>query len=79
MSGCWPRWRSRADQLLAPLRDRLQAVARILLHVTRADGRTISVSHTFPLPTAAAEPVRLALASLLERVPGTGKGRRRSP
>ena len=64
----------RADRLLVPLRDRLQAVARILLAITRADGRTIPVSHTFPLPTAAAEPVRLALAGLLERVTWDGQG-----
>jgi nucleotidyltransferase/DNA polymerase involved in DNA repair len=64
----------RADQLLRPLRDRLQAAARILLQVTRADGRTFPAGHTFPLPTAAAEPVRLALASLLARVPWDGQG-----
>ena len=62
----------RADRLLVPLRDRLQAVARLLLAITRADGRTLPVSHTFPLPTAAAEPVRLALAGLLERVTWDG-------
>ena len=64
----------RADRLLGPLRDRLQAVARLLLTITRADGRTIPVSHTFPQPTAAAEPVRLALAGLLDRVPWDGQG-----
>ena len=64
----------RADQLLHPLRDRLQAVARVLLDITCADGRTILVSHTFPLPTAAAEPVRLALANLLTRAPWGGQG-----
>jgi len=64
----------RADQLLIPLRDRLQVIARILLHVTRADGRTIPVAHIFPLPTAAAEPVRLAVASLLARAPWDGQG-----
>ena len=64
----------RADRLLVPLRDRLQAVARILLAITRADGRTIPVSHTFPLPTAAAEPVRLALVSLLDHMTWDGQG-----
>ncbi len=59
---------------MLPLRDRLQAIARILLNVTRADGRTLPVAHTFPLPTAAAEPARLALASLLTRVPWDGQG-----
>ncbi len=63
-----------ADKLLVPLRDRLQAIARILLTVTRADGRTIPVTHTFPLPTAAGEPVRLALAGLLARVLWDGQG-----
>jgi nucleotidyltransferase/DNA polymerase involved in DNA repair len=63
-----------ADQLLLPLRDRLQAIARILLHVTCADGRTFPVTHTFPLPTAAVEPVRLALASLLARASWDGQG-----
>jgi protein ImuB len=58
----------RAAKLLAPLRDRLQVIARILLHVTRADGRVITVAHTFPIPTTASEPVRLALASLLGRM-----------
>ena len=42
--------------------------------ITRADGRTIPLTHTFPQPTAAAEPVRLALAGLLERVPWDGQG-----
>lgn len=63
-----------ADRLLGPLRDRLQAIARILLHITRADGRTIPVTHTFPLPTAATEPVRLALAGLLARAPWDWQG-----
>ncbi len=63
-----------ADRLLGPLRDRLQAVARILLHLTRADGRTLPLTHTFPQPTAAAAPVRLALAGLLERMPWEGQG-----
>ena len=65
---------ARADKLLAPLRDRLQAVARLLLHVTRSDGRVVPVSHTLPLPTAALAPVRHALASLLARVTWDGEG-----
>ena len=64
----------RADQLLFPLRDQLQAIARILLHVTRADGRVFPITHIFPLPTAAVEPVHLALASLLKRAPWDGQG-----
>ena len=63
-----------ADRLLVPLRDRLQASARILLNITRADGRTISVTHVCPQPTAAAGPVRLALAGLLARTPWEGQG-----
>ncbi len=62
------------DRLLRPLRDRFQAIARILLHVTRADDRTIPVTHVFPQPTAAAEPIRLALAGLLTRMPWDGQG-----
>jgi nucleotidyltransferase/DNA polymerase involved in DNA repair len=64
----------RADRLLTPLRDRLQAVARLLLTITRADGRTIPVTHTFPLPTAAGEPVHLALTGLLGRVTWDDQG-----
>lgn len=63
-----------AERLLGPLRDRLQAVAQIRLHVTRADGRTLPLTHTIPQPTAAAAPVRLALAGLLERLPWAGQG-----
>lgn len=65
--------RRQADRLLAPLRDRLQAVGRLALHITRADGRTIPLTHVFPQPTAAAEPVRLALAGLLERMTWDGE------
>jgi protein ImuB len=64
----------RADRLLDPLRDRLQAIARMLLTITRADGRTLPVTHTFPQPTAAAGSVRLALADLLARMPWEGQG-----
>jgi nucleotidyltransferase/DNA polymerase involved in DNA repair len=65
---------ARADKLLAPLRERLQAAARLALNVTRADGRVIPVSHTFPLPTAALPTVRHALASLLDRITWAGEG-----
>jgi protein ImuB len=63
-----------ADKLLAPLRERLQAVARLLLNVTRADGRIVPVVRTFPLPTVAAEPVRLAIAAGVERIAWDGQG-----
>ncbi len=49
-------------------------MARLLLTITRTDGWTIPVAHIFPLPTAAAEPVRLALANLLARVAWDGHG-----
>ena len=57
-----------AQQLLAPLRERLQAAARLSLAVVRTDGRTVPVSHVFPVPTAAAETVRLALTAAVARV-----------
>ncbi len=63
----------RAERLLGPLRDRLQTIGRIELRITRADGRTLPLAHTFPQPTAAAEPVRLALAGLLARAPWDGQ------
>ncbi len=63
-----------AGRLLGPLRDRLQAVGRLDLRITRADGRTIPLAHTFPQPTAAAGPVRLALAGLLQRMTWDGQG-----
>ena len=63
-----------AERLLGPLRDRLQTIGRLELHITCADGRTIPLAHTFPQPTAAAEPVRLALAGLLARMPWAGQG-----
>jgi hypothetical protein len=63
----------RAEKLLTPLRDHLQAVRRLLLNVTRADGHAIPVSHAFALPTAAREPVRLALEGLLDSVAWEGQ------
>lgn len=64
----------RAGKLLAALAKRLQAASRVTLEVTRADGRVVPVSHTFPLPTAAAEPIRLAIGGALERVAWEGQG-----
>jgi protein ImuB len=63
----------RAEQLLTPLRERFQVVGRITLLVTRADGRIVPGSYIFPLPTAAAEPVRLGLAAALARVTWDGQ------
>ncbi len=63
-----------AERLLGPLRDRLQAAARLELRITRADGRTLPLAHIFPQPTAAAAAVRLALAGLLARAPWAGQG-----
>jgi len=62
-----------AEKLLAPLRERLQAASRVLLVVVRADGRTVTAGHTLPVPAAAAEPVRLALAAALDRVAWNGQ------
>ena len=64
----------RAGKLLASLAGRLQAASRVTLQVTRADGRVVPAGHTFPLPTAAAEPVRLAIGAALERVAWEGQG-----
>lgn len=64
----------RAERLLGPLRDRLQTIGRLELRITRADGRMLPLAHVFPQPTAAAEPVRLALAGLLARAPWDGQG-----
>jgi protein ImuB len=64
----------RAGKLLASLRGRLHAANRVALEVTRADGRVVPVSHTFSLPTAAVEPVRLAIEAALGRVAWEGEG-----
>jgi nucleotidyltransferase/DNA polymerase involved in DNA repair len=64
----------RAGKLLVSLAGRLQAASRLTLEVTRADGRVVPVSHTFPLPTAADEPVRLAIGAALGRVAWEGQG-----
>lgn len=58
----------RAEQLLTPLRGQLQAVGRVRLVATRADGRVVAGGHVFPLPTAARETVRLGLAAALDRL-----------
>lgn len=60
------------EPTLTALRERLQAVAQLRLQVTRTDGRVLLLSHTFPQPTAALEPVRLALARLLARTDWAG-------
>ena len=62
------------ELLLAPVRAQLEAVGRLTLMVTRADGRVIPTTHTFPLPTAAAEPIRLGLIAALDRVVWAGQG-----
>jgi nucleotidyltransferase/DNA polymerase involved in DNA repair len=64
----------RAGKLLSSLAGRLQAASRVTLEITRADGRVVPVSHAFPLPTAAAEPVRLAIGAALGRVAWEGQG-----
>jgi nucleotidyltransferase/DNA polymerase involved in DNA repair len=64
----------RAGKLLSSLAGRLQAASRVTLEITRADGRFVPVSHAFPLPTAAAEPVRLAIGAALGRVAWEGQG-----
>ena len=57
-----------AERLLAPLRERFQAVSRVVLAVTRVDGRIVSSSYTFAMPAAAATPVRLGLEAALDRI-----------
>jgi nucleotidyltransferase/DNA polymerase involved in DNA repair len=64
----------RSAKLLASLAGRLQAASRINLEVVRADRRVVPVSHVFPLPTAAVEPVRLAIGAALGRVAWEGQG-----
>jgi nucleotidyltransferase/DNA polymerase involved in DNA repair len=63
----------RAGKILSFLAGRLQAAHRLTLAVTRVDGRVVPVSHTFPLPTAATEPVRLAIGTALGRVAWEGQ------
>lgn len=64
----------RAEALMGPIRAHLQAIGRLALTITRADARTASADHVFPLPTAAAEPLRLGLAAALGRVTWGGEG-----
>jgi DNA polymerase IV len=64
----------RAARLLAPLHARLQAIGRLWLDITRADGRSFPASHIFPLPTALTEAVRAALSAALDRVIWGGEG-----
>jgi nucleotidyltransferase/DNA polymerase involved in DNA repair len=61
-------WRA-ADRLMAPVRERFQAISRIRLAAVRADGQTVVVQHTFPLPTAAMASIRLTVGNLMERLP----------
>jgi hypothetical protein len=61
------------------LRDQLQAIGWLGLDVTRGDRRTVSVKHTFPMPTAVGSSVKLALDRVLGRVewtvgPDAGEG-----
>jgi hypothetical protein len=63
----------RAERLLSPLQERLQEAGRVTLLVTRADGRAVAASYTFPQPTAAAGVVRLGLAAALDRVAWDGQ------
>ncbi len=63
----------RAERLLSPLQESLQEAGRVTLLVTRADGRTVPASYTFPQPTAAAGAVRLGLAAALDRITWDGQ------
>ena len=58
----------RAAPGLTQLQARLQAVGRLALTVTRADGRLLPSQHIFPQPTAALATIRSALNTLLERI-----------
>ena len=66
----------RVAALLAPLHANLQGVGGQLvvgtlsLVVLAADKRTLTVNHTFQLPTAAIATIRLALAAALDRFVG---------
>ena len=64
----------KAEKLLRPVREQLQAIGWLGLAITRADRRTISVKHTFPMPTAAGSSVKLALDRVLGRVSWNGEG-----
>jgi hypothetical protein len=57
----------RAMSPLAQLQANFQAVGRLTLTVTRADGRLLPGQHTFPRPTAALASIRATLNTLLER------------
>jgi protein ImuB len=63
----------RAGKILVSLVGRLQAANRLTLEVTREDGRIVPIDHVFPQPTAAAEPVRLAIGAALYRVAWEGQ------
>ncbi len=64
----------KAEKLLGPLRNQFQAIGWLKLAITRGDRRTVSVKHTFPMPTAVGSSVRLALDRVLGRVEWNGEG-----
>lgn len=64
----------KAEKLLSPLRDQLQAIGWLGLDITRGDRRTVAVKHTFSMPTAAGSSVKLALDRALERVDWNREG-----
>ncbi len=66
--------RREADALLHPLHSRLQAAGRLALAATRGDGRLVTASHVFPLPTAATRTVHLALEEAVDRIAWRGEG-----
>ncbi len=64
----------KAEKLLAPLRNQLQAIGWLEVAITRGDRRVISVKHTFPMPTADGSSVKLALDRVLGRVEWNKEG-----
>ncbi len=64
----------KAEKLLGPLRDQLQAIGWLQVAITRGDRRTVEVKHTFPMPTAAPSSVKLALDRVLGRVEWNKEG-----
>jgi nucleotidyltransferase/DNA polymerase involved in DNA repair len=64
----------KAEELLAPLAAQFQAVGKLGLTITRGDRRVISVAHTFPLPTAAGNSIKLALSAQLDQIAWDGEG-----
>jgi nucleotidyltransferase/DNA polymerase involved in DNA repair len=64
----------KAEELLAPLHAQFQAVGKLRLTITRGDRRVVSVAHTFPLPTAASNSIKLALRAQLDQIAWDGEG-----